>query len=87
MRSRDREFPKPFTPQRGRGGEGRRREKLVPKQSHLLSQELFSARYADLIFHPPMLWIAVLGKLCSSFAGYGSNRGFNTRGLLTFQAD
>lgn len=59
----------------------------MPKQSHLLSQELFSGRYADLIFHPLMLWVGVSGKLYSSFAGYGSNRGFNTRGLLTFQAD
>lgn len=87
MQSRDREFPRPFTPRHGWGGEGRRREKLVPKQSHLLSQELFSARYADLIFHPPTLWIGVSGKLHSSFAGYGSNRGFNTRGVPTFQAD
>lgn len=59
----------------------------MPKQSRLLSQELFSARYADLIFHPPTLCIGVSGKLSSSFAGYGSNRGFHTRGLPTFQAD
>lgn len=59
----------------------------MPKQSHLLSQELFSVRYADLILHPPVLWIGVLGKFYSSFAGYGSNRGFSSRGLPTFQAD
>lgn len=59
----------------------------MPKQSHLLSEELFSARYADFIFHPPTLWIGVSGKLYSSFAGYGSNRGFDTSGLRTFQAD
>lgn len=59
----------------------------MPKQSHLLSQELFSARYADLIFHPPTLRIGVLGKLYSSFAGYGCNEGFSTRGLPAFQAD
>lgn len=51
--SRGREFPKPFTPHHGSG----RREKLVPKQSNLLSQALFSARYTDLVFHPPTHWI------------------------------
>lgn len=59
----------------------------MPEQSYLLSWELFSARYADLIFHPPTLWIRVSGKLYFSFAGYGSNTDFNTRGLPTFWVD
>lgn len=66
MQSRDREFPKIFTPQRGWGEVHRRREKLVIAEAVILFtlRSIFS-RYADFTFHPPTLWIGVLGKVSS----------------------